>query len=262
MASEHKSTRLGDLLVEQGVITHNQLLQAVGLQQTRRHEAVQANVSESYKQELGEVLIELGFINRSQLNSGLGWQQRLRKTTAVMVFIAPLLTAACGGGSSVGVGNNNTQSLTPRSQNISSQPVVDKPAAASSIAPVQNNSSVDSSRSVSSSIVAPVSSSSFSSNSSSLSSSTSSSTVIDGPVQVYWIPPNQRENGNFLDITEIGGYELRYKRKTDSRFTSIIINDSHTDAYYFDNLQGDYEFEIAAFDITGLYSAFVPVKSI
>ena len=62
-------------------------------------------------------------------------------------------------------------------------------------------------------------------------------------------------------MTEIGGYELRYKRKTDTRYTSVIINDSYLDAYYFDNLQGEYEFQIAAFDTYGLYSAFVTVKA-
>lgn len=233
MTNERKSTRLGDLLVERGVITRDQLLQAIELQQTRRHQAVQAGAPDSYKQELGEALIELGFINRNQLKSSLGWQRRIRKTTAVMVFIAPLLTAACGGG-----GSSPPQSSVATSSKTSSSST-------------PGNSSVGSASSISSSSVAAIS------------SSTSSTTAgINGPVQVYWNPPKQRENGDFLDITEIGGYELRYKRKTDSRYTTIIINDGYLDVYYFDNLQGDYEFQIAAFDITGLYSAFVNIKAL
>lgn len=321
MTDAHKSTRLGDLLVERGVITRLQLAHAVELQQARRLQALQDNAPDSYKQELGEVLIELGFIDRSQLKMGLGWQRRIRKTTAVMVFIAPLLTAACGGGGGAGsggaVGSNNVQAVTPSSQTVSSEPVTDKPvgkpavpsstastqtvdnvhpvyssnsssAPSISSAPTVSNNSSSSNKS--SAIVSPaassipgssaVSSTSFSrssvpgssvsstpkssSSSSSVapvsSSSVSSSTEINGPVQVYWTPPSQRENGDFLDITELGGYELRYKRKTDIRFTSVIINDSYTDAYYFDYLEGEYEFQIAVFDTKGVYSVFVPVN--
>lgn len=78
-------------------------------------------------------------------------------------------------------------------------------------------------------------------------------------MQLYWKVPSARENGDYLDITEIGGYELRYKQKTDTNYKSIIIKDGYTDAYYFDNLTGDYEFEIATFDVNGIYSNFIPV---
>ena len=33
----------------------------------------------------------------------------------------------------------------------------------------------------------------------------------------------------------------------------------YTDAYYFDYLKGEYEFEIATFDVDGLYSRFVSI---
>ena len=266
MTNMHKSTRLGDLLVERGTITHDQLCKAVELQQSRRYEAIQAGVPDSYKQELGEVLIELGFINRSQLEFSLGWQKRLRKTTAVMVFIAPLLTAACGGGGGGGStgSNNNTQGTTPSSLSVTSQAAVDKPAASSVASSIissagvslgTNSSAAVSSTVKSSSSVAPVLSSSSQS-----SSSVGNMAEINGPVEVHWTAPSQRENGNFLDITEIGGYELRYKLKSDPRFTSVVINDSYIDEYYFDHLQGEYEFQIAAFDTSGVYSAFVNVQ--
>lgn len=309
MISEHRSTRLGDLLVERAVISRDQLSRAIELQQTRRHQAAHDGAPDHYKQELGEVLIELGYINRNQLKSSLGWQKRIRKTTAVMVFIAPLLTAACGGGGGgSGASSNNTgQTQAPSSLSVSSDPIIGQPASSSAssqpqveVPPVGSSSSGGvttpapvSSKSSSSSkspvIISPVdssspalgsapSSASLSSSSSSRSilssssksssaisrssvaSSTSSSAQVNGAVQVYWTAPNQRENGEFLDITELGGYELRYKRKTDTRYKSVMINDSYIDAYYFDNLEGDYEFQIAAFDKEGIYSAFVNIK--
>lgn len=256
MTDEHKSTRLGDLLVERGVITRAQLTHAVELQQIRRQHAIKVNAPNSYTQELGELLIELGFINRSQLKSGLSWQKRLRKTTAAMVFIAPLLTAACGGGGGgTSAGSGNTQAPTLSAQTITSEPANAKPVSFSSVTaePGQDISLVSSSMANSS---ASVPSSSFSTTS----SSSSSAAMISGPVQVYWTPPKQRENGDYLDITELGGYVLRYKRKSEAQYTSIIIKDSYADAYYFDDLQGEYEFQIAAFDINGVHSPFVQVK--
>lgn len=258
MTDEHKSTRLGDLLVERGIITRVQLTHAIELQQVRRQHALAENALNSSTQELGELLIELGFINRSQLKSSLSWQKRLRKTTAVMVFIAPLLTAACGGGGGGGgTASNNTQAApTLNSQTISSEPVIDKPVSSSS-AIVEQGEEI---KPTSSSIGNPLSSVSSSSFSSQSSSASSVPSAINGPVEVYWSPPNQRENGDFLDIAELGGYELRYKRNSDSRYTRIIIEDAYVDAYYFDNLEGEYEFQIAAFDKHGVYSAFAPVK--
>lgn len=79
-------------------------------------------------------------------------------------------------------------------------------------------------------------------------------------MQLLWSAPVTRENGEYLDITEIGGYEVRYKLKADTNYTNIVINDGFTDAYYFNYLQGEYEFEIASFDKTGLYSEFIPIN--
>jgi hypothetical protein len=106
------------------------------------------------------------------------------------------------------------------------------------------------------------SSSSVSSSSavSSSSSATSSQGAVDGPVVIYWSVPTHRENGDYLDITEIGGYELRYKLKSSSSFTKVDIASGYTDTYYFNYLQGDFEFELATYDTDGLYSEFVKVS--
>ena len=108
----------------------------------------------------------------------------------------------------------------------------------------------------------PISSIAASSNPASSSSSAASSLVathIVGPVDMNWTVPNLRENGLPLDITELGGYELRYKLLADADFTYISINDPWTNFYSFSWLEGDYIFQIAAFDKDGLYSNFVNV---
>lgn len=81
-----------------------------------------------------------------------------------------------------------------------------------------------------------------------------------GPVSLSWIPPARRENGDELDITELGGYELRYRQGTDQKYISVIIEDPWTTDYYIEWLEGRHEFQIAAFDNTGLYSEFVPLQ--
>jgi len=254
MSDIHKSLRLGDLLVEKGLITRPQLREAIEIQQALQSQRF-GNKKNNVKTELGEILIELGFISRHQLQSNLNWQRRLRATTAVMVFIAPLLTAACGGG---GGGSASTASNVKTDVASSMAPSDTSPTPIPTT--VSSSSSSKSVASSSSSLPKTVSSSSSSNVSSASSSSSSSSTVVDGTVQLYWNVPTQRENGDYLDITEIGGYELRYKLKGENTFKSIVIKDGFTDAYYFDYLKGDYQFQIATFDTDGLYSDFVDVN--
>ena len=69
-----------------------------------------------------------------------------------------------------------------------------------------------------------------------------------GTVGLTWLIPSQRENGDFLDVTELGGYELRYRKDTDVAFTYVTINDAWQNFYNFSWLSGNYIFQISAFD--------------
>lgn len=126
-----------------------------------------------------------------------------------------------------------------------------------------SSSLVSSSVSSSSSSPAAVSSSSSSKAAVSSSSMSSSSAVsaqpVAGPVGLSWTPPDKRENGNYLDIADLGGYEIRYKKTTDTKYTYISINDPWTNTYQFEWLDGSYVFQIAAFDKNGIYSPFVDI---
>ena len=87
------------------------------------------------------------------------------------------------------------------------------------------------------------------------------STLVAGPVGMSWIAPSGRMDGTLLDITEIGGYEIRYRLASSSNFTYISINDAWTTQYNFAWLEGNYVFQVAAFDKNGIYSNFVDVVS-
>jgi len=238
MSDIHKSLRLGDLLVEKRLISAPQLRRAIELQKVR-YDAKDIS-SIHTKHELGEILIELGYISRHQLNTNLSWQRRLKATTAMMVFVAPLLTAACGGG---GGGSSSPSAAGTNNQAATST---------SLIATEQSSLTASSKSSKASS--AP--------SSSSLSSSSLPSETVEGAVQLIWSVPTARENGEYLDITEIGGYEIRYKSESEADYASVIIKDAFIDTYYFNYLKGDYQFEIATFDKGGLYSKFVPVGAV
>ncbi len=124
-----------------------------------------------------------------------------------------------------------------------------------------SSSSSSSAPSVTSSSLSSSSKSSAASSASSTSSSGLVSTVVAGPVGMNWIPPSQRQDGTLLDITEIGGYEIRYKLASAADFTYISINDAFTTQYNFSWLEGNYVFQVAAFDKNGVYSNFVNVVS-
>ncbi len=133
--------------------------------------------------------------------------------------------------------------------------------AASSVSSTSSSKSSSSAPSVSSSSLSSSSKSSVVSSSSSTSSSGVISTIVAGPVGMNWIPPSQRQDGTVLDMTEIGGYEIRYKLTSAADYTYISITDAWTTQYNFAWLDGNYIFQVAAFDKNGVYSNFVNVVS-
>ncbi len=72
-----------------------------------------------------------------------------------------------------------------------------------------------------------------------------------------WIIPTQRENGSALDVSEIDGYEILYKKVGDEINYSLLIDDASVSTYVLEDLAaGEYEFKIASYDTDGVYSDF------
>jgi hypothetical protein len=95
---------------------------------------------------------------------------------------------------------------------------------------------------------------------SSSSEANASSSSSDNLVSVEWITPSQRENGDYLELDEIGGYELRYKPINSSVYIREIITDKYATSYETTNASTDGLFQIAAFDTNGLYSRFITLS--
>lgn len=80
----------------------------------------------------------------------------------------------------------------------------------------------------------------------------------DRSVSLYWSAPMERVNGESLANSEIAGYEIRYRKDGEAKYTRVVIDNATTTQHHIDNLEsGDYRFEIAVFDTSGLYSEFV-----
>ena len=69
-----------------------------------------------------------------------------------------------------------------------------------------------------------------------------------------------REDGATLDMTELGGYEVRYRRAADTEYTYVSIEDAYKNELNLSWLEGTYVFEVAAFDKNGLYSRFIKIN--
>jgi hypothetical protein len=75
--------------------------------------------------------------------------------------------------------------------------------------------------------------------------------------KLSWDVPTLRENGDELLSTEIGGYEIVYKKTSESVYKTIIINSNTVSTHEINGLPpAEYEFRAAVFDSDGLYSDF------
>lgn len=162
-------------------------------------------------------------------------------------------------------GNNSSQQTSSTrsfsSMNSQSQSAV----SISSVNPISSSSTSPTSSAEASSSVMPISSSQssasalpdFSSESSSSATPSSSSVSSNANVRVEWITPSSRENGTYLELDEIGGYEIRYRPKNSSFYLQEIITDKYATYYERTDITDDASFQIAVFDTNGLYSRFI-----
>ena len=84
-ANLQRNTRIGALRVKRGIITTEQLHQAVALQRERRASS------------LGDILVAQGWVSHRQLRSGLRRQARIRHVAALLAMLcAPLQLVSAG----------------------------------------------------------------------------------------------------------------------------------------------------------------------
>lgn len=87
-----------------------------------------------------------------------------------------------------------------------------------------------------------------------------SQTPVTGPVLLQWSRPALRENGEYLEGDDIGGYELRYREVGLDGEQVVLIDDGWVESYQVERLENAYDFAIAVYDRDGLYSEFVALQ--
>jgi hypothetical protein len=83
-----------------------------------------------------------------------------------------------------------------------------------------------------------------------------------GDVSLYWQAPTQRANGVKMELSDIGGYEIRYKHIKDNSYSTIVIRGNAQSNFVISNVPvpENYVFEVAVFDTNGIYSDFVVAR--
>ncbi len=95
-----------------------------------------------------------------------------------------------------------------------------------------------------------------------ISVATVDASVISGAVRLEWSTPDHRENGSYLELSEIGGYEIRYQTGVNGEPVTILVEDQHATSHELSVSAGVYLFSIAVYDTNGLYSEFVPIQPV
>ena len=181
---------------------------------------------------------------------------------------APLRVRTLGSPNSSRASQSSIQSSTISASSMQSSTISTSSIQSSTISTSSRQSSIISTSSMQSSNVSKSSQQSSSKSSSSSSTGTSKSTSSvassisnQGLVKLSWSHPNQRENGTYLTIDEISGYEVRFKRSADKNYTYMILAGNRTTSFTTDLIPANSIVEIAVYDTNGLYSAFTPISA-
>lgn len=84
-----------------------------------------------------------------------------------------------------------------------------------------------------------------------------SAAPANNDVSLTWDIPAAREDGSYLAVYEIDGYELRYSKDNSNTETVVRIEDAQTTDWVLEDAEpGYYEFTIATIDSDGVYSQY------
>lgn len=161
-------------------------------------------------------------------------------TDSVIVPASPVIIVNSGNGIQRNPSGNIAKNPTPTANAVTST--------SSKI------SSISSSVSSIASSAARISASSVSSRSSTASSASTVGATIE------WAHPISRANGSYLNLDEIGGYDIRYKTAASSTYTHIDISGNWTTSYFFPTSLLGLTFEIAVYDTDGIYSDYTAIN--
>lgn len=251
--NQNVKTRLGDLLVERGFITQEQLLLAIQEQKTS-------------KLQIGEILVSKGWISNRQIRKTLRVQSKLRNAilTSILSF-SPLVLVGCGGGGG--------QSQVGSDQAVASQQAIapgrDKQDQGGSNKSKNNNKFdlIESSSGAQTAEETLISDTTITSETSASSGSTQTpeSTISadnGATIHLSWDYPLQRVDGSDLEVYEIDSFRLYQLDENGDVGATHVVDGLETEYDIAGLDDGEYHFAVTVVDIDGMESDYSEVLTV
>ncbi len=245
MPRSHRETRLGNLLLEKGIITFDQLTEALDVQRRRTRGYVDGIHPQC---QLGEVLVTLGYVKPGEISHFLKKQSFLRKVAMTFAIAAPLLSISAPSLALKQPTMDTPQSVAALTQGGSTHGGQRRPGKILNFG--LDDASHKSSRPVAE-------------EAGTITVSDSQTANGYGVIRLDWVVPTMRDDGVELNMQDIGGYCLSYKREGESRVSSLFINNPKRNHCEIVGLApGEYKFYLAAFDTQGEFGHYSPAVKI
>lgn len=256
-SQESLKTRLGDILLEKGLITNDQLQFAINAQKTSQLP-------------LGEILIENKWVTQWQIKRALRTQSKLRNAVLTSILsLSPLALVGCGSaGETTPEAKTSVEevvgaSQTNQGENETPSPVLETDSGDS------DNSDNSPSTGGGSDIEDPIDEN----------VAEEDPVVADDPivvedpvveeeaatlgiVQLSWSYPEERTDGSDFNVYEIQGFKI-YQLSGDGSVDTVHEVDGLDTDFLVENLpKGEHSFAITVVDTNGLESDFSETISI
>lgn len=255
-------TRLGDLLLDKGLITEEQLHLAIQIQKTNQLQ-------------LGEILVNNRWVTKRQIKRSLRVQSKLRNAILTSILSFSPLVLIGGAADAIGAPKAVKESqLSPGKALGKGKKNLDAPTTTTDTSTTtETASTTDTSSTTDSSTTAETSSTTDTATTTDTSSTTDSSTTSDSSTDVVtadhgatihlsWDYPLERVDGSGIEVFEIDRFHI-YQLDESGDYGSVHVVDGLETQLDITGLQdGEYHFAVTVIDNDGLESDYSEVVSI
>ncbi|KZY29501.1 MULTISPECIES: hypothetical protein [unclassified Oleiphilus] len=249
-----EKTRLGDILLDKGLINETQLNEAIASQQ-------------GTDLPLGQILVDKGWLSRRQIDQALKVQSKLRSAiVSSIISLSPLALVGCGSAATSDEepveiqqveepGGQEAQGNSEEASNDSSDNSSDAGDTGGSVVGGQDDSGSDDQQAGSGESQSGSSDSSGSDNEGSSDATDGQEQEASlGAIEFSWAYPSQRADGSDFEVYEIQGFRI-YQVAGNGEVDTVHEVDGLDTSYIVTELaDGDYHFAITVVDTDGLES--------
>lgn len=251
-AQQSEKTRLGDILLDKGLINDAQLQEAIRAQQTMHAP-------------LGQILIDKGWLSQRQIDNALKVQSKLRNAlVSSLISLSPLALVGCGSAASpLEEGVSVEQVEQSGSQNTGSQAEESNEQQSSDNEPQANQGSggsANAGQTADETEDESVNAQNDSGDAGSDSANTGNDTVTEeqpaalGAIAFSWNYPTQRTDGSDFEVYEIQGFKIYQVSESGDVDQVHEVEGLDTEFMVTELTSGEYHFAISVIDVDGTES--------